>query len=199
MIHPHTETKYISEIVGYGVVATRRIPAGTITWVKDELDREFPPAEFYALPPVYREIVETYSFRNNKGYFVFCWDHGRFVNHSFKPNCLSTAYGFEVAIRDIAPGEEITNDYGNLNILEPFEPLDEGTDRKIIYPDDLVRHHLQWDQQVASVFDQIPTLDQPLRRMIAPEVWDEINEIATGKMEMKSVLVNYFSEGRDQA
>lgn len=38
MIHPNTELKFISNQVGYGVVATSFIPAGTITWVLDKLD-----------------------------------------------------------------------------------------------------------------------------------------------------------------
>lgn len=41
MIHPHTELKHINNEVGYGVVATKFIPAGTITWVLDKLDQEF--------------------------------------------------------------------------------------------------------------------------------------------------------------
>lgn len=32
MIHPAMELKHISEEIGYGVVATAFIPAGTITW-----------------------------------------------------------------------------------------------------------------------------------------------------------------------
>ncbi|HAV55880.1 MAG TPA: SET domain-containing protein-lysine N-methyltransferase, partial [Aequorivita sp.] len=44
MIHPKTELKFISDQIGYGVVATEFIPAGTITWALDDLDREFTPA-----------------------------------------------------------------------------------------------------------------------------------------------------------
>ena len=105
MIHPHTELQFISEEVGHGVVATQFIPAGTITWVLDKLDREFTPDQFQKMNELYQHILDTYSFRNSQGNFVLCWDHGRFVNHSFKSNCLSTAYDFEIAIRDIQPGE----------------------------------------------------------------------------------------------
>ena len=41
MIHPKTELQFINKEIGYGVVATEFIPAGTITWVLDKLDREF--------------------------------------------------------------------------------------------------------------------------------------------------------------
>ena len=98
MIHPKTELKYISEAVGYGVVATEFIPAGTITWVLDKLDREFNPVEFESMEPLYQNILDIYTYRNNKGNHVLCWDNGRYVNHSFNSNCLSTAYDFEIAI-----------------------------------------------------------------------------------------------------
>lgn len=124
MIHPHTELRFINKDIGYGVVATHFIPKGTITWVLDKLDREFTPGEVEKLDPVYREILDTYSFCNSAGNLVLCWDHGRFVNHSFNSNCLTTAYDFEVAIRDIHPGEQITDDYGYLNISRPFRALD---------------------------------------------------------------------------
>ena len=46
MIHPHTELRFINDEIGHGVVATQFIPAGTITWVLDELDRTFTPKQF---------------------------------------------------------------------------------------------------------------------------------------------------------
>lgn len=197
MIHPHTERKYINGEVGHGVVATEFIPAGTITWVRDLLDREFTPAELAALPPLYREIVETYTFRNRIGNFVFCWDHGRYVNHSFRPNCLATAYGFEVAIRDILPGEELTNDYGMLNIIAPFEPADEGSERKWVYPDDLRRFYALWDAQVGAVFHQIVQLQQPLQPYVVPASWAEVLEVAAGNRPKRSVLENLYVASGD--
>jgi hypothetical protein len=41
MIHPDTELRFINEKIGHGVVATKFIPKGTITWVLDKLDRVF--------------------------------------------------------------------------------------------------------------------------------------------------------------
>ena len=145
MIHPKTELKFISNQIGYGVVATKFIPAGTITRALDDLDREFTPAKMKKMNSLYQNILETYCYRNNKGNFVLCWDYGRYVNHSFKSNCMSTAYDFEIAIRDIQPGEELTDDYGYLNVSEPFKGIDEGTRRKTVYPDDLLNHYQTWD------------------------------------------------------
>ena len=194
MIHPKTELKFINKEIGYGVVATEFIPAGTITWVLDQLDRDFSPEAFNAMDPIYKTILDTYSYRNNKGNFVLCWDNGRFVNHSFNSNCFTTAYDFEIAIRDIQPGEQLTDDYGYLNITEPFEGVDEGTERRTVYPDDLLNFHKIWDQQILNVFGKIPFNEQPLRVLIKDDLWNKIERIASGKEEMDSILNNYYIE-----
>jgi hypothetical protein len=193
MIHPKTEIKFINDTVGYGVVATELIPAGTITWALDKLDREFTPEQVASFDPIYQEIIDTYTFRNNLGNFVLCWDMGRFVNHSFNSNCLTTAYDFEIAIRDILPGEQLTDDYGYLNISAPFKGVDEGTRRKTVYPDDLVKYHQQWDKKLLKVFHKIPLLAQPLGQLLSSKTWQEVNDVAAGKSKMVSILSNYYN------
>ncbi|CAM3481147.1 SET domain-containing protein [Aequorivita lipolytica] len=192
MIHPKTELKFISNEVGYGVVATEFMPAGTITWALDDLDREFTPTKLKKMNPLYQNILETYCYRNKKGNFVLCWDYGRYVNHSFKSNCISTAYDFEIAIRDIQPGEELTDDYGYLNVSEPFKGIDEGTRRKTVYPDDLLNHYQIWDKQLIKNFPDILRVEQPLKSLIAQKLWNDITAIAEGKKEMKSIKENHF-------
>ena len=192
MIHPHTELRFISNEIGYGVVATQFMPAGTITWALDNLDREFSPLEFQQMEPIYQTILDTYTFRNNKGNFVLCWDNGRYVNHSFNSNCLTTAYDFEIAIRDIHPGEQLTDDYGYLNITQPFRGIEEGTKRKVVYPDDLLKYYKVWDNKIKKVFVKIPTLNQPLKTVISQENWQKIEQIISGKEQMDSILTNYF-------
>ena len=193
MIHPKTELKFISEDVGYGVVATDFIPAGTITWVLDKFDREFTPKDLEKLEPIYQNILDTYTYRNNKGNYVLCWDIGRFVNHSFNSNCLTTAYDFEIAIRDIHPGEQLTDDYGYLNITEPFKGIDEGTKRKTVYPDDLVKYYKVWDKKIEKVFGKITEHNQPLKELISPKLWLKIENIIKGKEPLDSILKNYYS------
>ena len=193
MIHPKTELRLISEEIGYGVVAKEFIPAGTITWALDDLDREFTPEQFNNMDPIYQNILDTYCYRNNKGNLVLCWDYGRYVNHSFKSNCLSTAYDFEIAIRDIYPGEELTDDYGYLNVSEPFRGVEEGTERKTVYPDDLLNYHQIWDEQLLRNFPKITEVEQPLKRLIPPKIWEEIKHINEGRKEMDSILKNHFA------
>jgi hypothetical protein len=194
MIHPHTELQFISEEIGYGVVATSFIPAGTITWVLDRLDREFTPAELRSLEPIYQDILEKYTYRNSRGNYILCWDHGRYVNHSFQSNCLTTAYNFEIAIRDIHPGEQLTDDYGYLNVLMPFRGIDEGTRRKIVYPDDLLRYYKVWDKKISKVFNRIVKVPQPLQSLIEAETWQRVEAVCQGREALESILIHYFRD-----
>ncbi len=195
MIHPKTELKLISNEIGYGVVATEFIPAGTITWVQDRLDREFTPADLQTMDLIYQTILDTYTFRNNKGNYVLCWDNGRYVNHSFNSNCLTTAYDFEIAVRDIQPGEQLTDDYGYLNLPYPFRGIDEGTRRKVVYPDDLLKYYKLWDKKIQKVFGRITKLQQPLKELINNNLWEKIQLVVEGKSQLDSILNNYYDDG----
>jgi hypothetical protein len=194
MIHPDTELKFISNEIGYGVVATKLIPAGTITWVLDKLDREFSPFEFQNMEPLYQSILDTYTFRNNKGNLILCWDNGRYVNHSFNSNCLTTAYDFEIAIRDIQAGEQLTDDYGYLNISTPFRGVNEGTRRKVVYPNDLLKYHRTWDNKIKKVFNRITKVNQPLQQIVNAKTWTHIERVIQGEEQLESILLNYFNE-----
>ncbi|MBU1107044.1 MAG: SET domain-containing protein [Candidatus Riflebacteria bacterium] len=193
MIHPDTELRFINNEIGYGLVATRFIPKGTITWVFDQLDREFTPNQLDQLAPMYKEILIKYCFRNNKGNNILCWDNARYVNHSFHSNCLTTPYDFEIATRDIQPGEELTDDYGYLNIDEPFRGKDEGTRRKVVYPNDLVKYHKVWDKQLIKAMKQIAKVEQPLQSLLTQDLWEKSVRIAEGREEMDSILNCYYS------
>jgi hypothetical protein len=123
MIHPHTQLRFINPEVGFGVFATRLIPKGSLTWVQDDLDQVVLPDRIAALAPVYRALLEKYTFRDALGQYILCWDLGRFMNHSCVPSCLGLEADFEVAVRDIQPGEELTDDYGTLH-LQAHESFD---------------------------------------------------------------------------
>ncbi len=187
MIHPDTKLQFISESIGYGVVATKLIPKGTVTWVQDDLDRIFTPKDESDVAPVMREYLDRYCFTNALGHKILCWDHAKFVNHSFNPSCMSTAYDFEIAIRDIEPGEQLTDDYGYLNIEEPFEAEDEKTDRKIVYPDDILKFHEQWDALIKTNLTRILAVQQPLKNFIPQETWNEFEKVIRGESELKSI------------
>ena len=193
MIHPHTEVRYIDENIGRGLFATSDIPKGTIIWVMDRLDREITLAELSAYDDPIREILLTYSYRNSRGNYIFCWDNGRYINHSFSPNCCLTPLNLELAIRDIQAGEELTDDYGYLNIIEPFTALPEQGERTTVYPDDLLRYADIWDASIADALLSLQSVNQPLQPFFSDAAWQEIMEICDGKKPMPSIKTCYFS------
>lgn len=192
MIHPYTELKFISEEKGYGVVAKEFIPKGTITWVQDKLDLIFTPAKIKELGPEYFNIIDTYTFRDNQGNHVLCWDHGRYVNHSFNSNCITTPYNFEIAIKDIQKGDELTDDYGYLNVTEPFNCIPEGGTRKAVYPDDLLNFHHLWDEQLGDAIQYFNSVKQPLISFLNNGTINKIKLILEGKEAMDSILSCYY-------
>ncbi|MGB3209367.1 MAG: SET domain-containing protein [Desulforhopalus sp.] len=194
MIIPCTQVVYINDVKGHGVIASAHIPKGTVTWVFDELDREFSPDQFNRLSKPCQEAILTYSYRNSRGDLVFCWDNERYINHSFRPNCCLTPYKFEIAVRDIAQGEELTNDYGFLNIIEPFNVDSEGTDRSTVYPDDLLRYDSNWDSLLREALDCFLHVEQPLKMLFPEKTWQTAISIARRETTMTSIKTCYYNK-----
>ena len=197
MIHPDTELRFINDKIGYGVVALKPIPQGTITWALDKLDRIFSPEQVRGMEALYQQVLDKYTYRNADGNHILCWDNARFINHSSHANCLTTAYEFEIAIRDIAAGEELTDDYGYLNLDEPFEVVPEpGSNRNTIYPDDLLRYYPEWDEKLLRTFPKISKVDQPLFDLLDNALREKVKNIAAGKTKMDSILNCYYRRGK---
>jgi uncharacterized protein len=193
MMHPHTELRFINEKIGYGVFATKLIPKGTLTWALDDLDQVIEPEQVLGLDPDRKKQVLKYSYRNQHGQYILCWDIGRYVNHSFHANCIGTAYEVEIAIRDIYPGEQLTDDYGSLNVDEPFDCFpEEGTDRIRVMPSDLLRYAPVWDAQALEAFRHYDDVEQPLAHLIRPEFHDKINIAAKEHRLVDSIANIYF-------
>lgn len=64
MIHPNTELKFINNQIGYGVVTTKLIPKGTITWALELFDRSFSPQYIMGLNKIYQNILNKYGYRD---------------------------------------------------------------------------------------------------------------------------------------
>jgi len=191
MIHPHTELRFINDQIGYGVVATRLIPRGTITWVRDAFDQSLSAAQVERMAPIYRDIAAKYCFVDARGNLVLCWDLARYVNHSCDPSCRSAGYDFELAVRDIHPGEELTDDYGSLNLEYDFICCcGSAMCREKIRPDDLLRYGDGWDQIVLEPFRLIPTVAQPLWSLVKEK--DVIAKVLANKIPLASCRDNHY-------
>jgi len=163
MIHPSTELRHIDAELGYGVFATSRLPKGTITYVWDPLEVEVFPDDPRLEEPALREPIERYSYIDSRGVRIMSWDHAKYVNHCCQCNTMSTAYGFEIAIRDIEAGEQITDEYGMFNLREPMKlRCSRGPCRGKVQAADLDRLCLVWDEQVKAALGVVELVEQPL-------------------------------------
>lgn len=171
MIHPDTVVRVVSPAIGNGVFATRDIPRGTIVVVRDACDACFSRNAFYCLPDMVRESMETYVYHDKEGQLVLSWDHARFMNHSCCSNTMMTDYRLEIAVRDIRSGEQVTTEYGLLNIQEPYD-IHCGCDgcRGALRLDDIDVFGEKWDGQILAALLAVPDVHQPLWELVSPEI-----------------------------
>jgi hypothetical protein len=106
-----------SPIHGLGVFALAPIAKGTPVWrFEPGLDMTFVPDIAARFPEHARAFFSRYGYLDRHlNRLILCFDDARFVNHSATPN-VATDYardphGLDVALRDIAAGEELTMDY----------------------------------------------------------------------------------------
>lgn len=163
MMHPSTELRFINPDVGYGVFATEFIPRGTVVWVLCRLDIVLPAEATATLPGPYLPIIDKYAYADGHGNQVLCWDHGRYLNHSCSPAMLGLGREIEIAVRDIAAGDELTCDYGCLGLTEGM-PCRCGSPRcrGVIQGDDIARSWPEDDRVVAEALPLAAGVAQPL-------------------------------------
>jgi len=199
MIHPLTELRFVNKEIGYGVFATAPIPKGTILYVKDPLDIEISADDFKKFDDEYKNIIEKYSYIDERGIRIISWDHAKYVNHKCDCNSMSTGYGFEIAIKDIGQGEEITDEYGLFNIPFPIA-LNCGCNhcRQTVFSTDIYSYLDIWDSQVISALSHVQNVDQPLWHLIENETAKALNAYLSGKEEYRSLMeLKYFPSSND--
>jgi hypothetical protein len=167
MMHPATALTYIGPVRGFGIVAKAPIPKGTLIYVLDKLDIVIRPGDPLNNDPLYEEVLTTYAYTEPNGNRILCWDHGKYMNHCCQPNTLSTGFGFEIAIKDIAIGEEVTDHYALLNLEYPMElQCDKpGCNGKII-PGELSIHHEWMDARIKEALAKLRSVPQPLYKLL---------------------------------
>jgi uncharacterized protein len=199
MIHPDTALRFVSPEIGYGVFATRVIPRGTITWVRDALDQVLTAAHVAALPVLQHETLDKYTFRDSAGNYVLCWDLARYMNHACAPSCLGTGYGFEVAVRDIAAGEELTDDYATLH-LQAHESFachcGARQCRQWIGPEDAVTLAALWQGLFREACQVLAQVVQPLWPLMRPadvrRAWHDLDMTTSPVPEASRVTPGFL-------
>ncbi len=106
-----------SEIEGTGLFAAQPIAKGGKLWVfQPGFDIVYDVKEVREMPKSVQDYLEEYaSLIPQLGKLLLCGDNDRFTNHSYSPNrrfeFVSPTEMYEFATRNIAVGEELTNNY----------------------------------------------------------------------------------------
>lgn len=129
-----------SSIHGIGLFADEVIARGTVIWsFTPGFDRAFSRAEILRLPKEAQAYLAIYAYLSRTtGRYILPSDNGKYFNHASEPNTLSAHQNDtdEVkthALRDIYPGEELTDNYTSFedeqdpeNILTELAAWDVG-------------------------------------------------------------------------
>ena len=189
MMHPDSRLEFISKEIGFGVFATKRIPKGTITYALDELELVIDEYQYDRMNSILRQKVDWFSYRDENNRRVVSWDMAKYVNHSCHSNTMSTGWGFEIALRDIEAGEEITDDYGLFMGSDESMPLGCGEQdcRRIVSGRDRFLWGEVWDGKIREALDNFTAVDQPLLSLLNESVLMSLQAYLQGKGEYRSV------------
>lgn len=196
MIHPSTELRLVNSQIGLGVYATSLIPKGTLVYVKDALEIEIPPDSPLLQDANLFRVIDCYSYLDARGVRVMSWDIGKHVNHSCRPNTLTTGYGFEIALRDIQPGEQVTDDYGLFNLeWELACACGEPECRGSIHRRDFERYAPMWDAWAREALSCFGAVDQPLLPFVDKRVIRQLRQyLSTGRAYQSVRKMKYEPE-----
>ncbi|MFX0105174.1 MAG: SET domain-containing protein [Candidatus Hodarchaeota archaeon] len=130
-----------SDIHGLGLFAKKFIPKGTIWWharpediliiSKDQFLTLESSQKTSQMKDFFYNLLTYSYYERDLDALIFCLDNSRYVNHSVNANSGASEdeNGFcAVAIRDIQPGEEITEDYSKYTICSWLEKYKEYFD-----------------------------------------------------------------------
>lgn len=133
-------------------------------------------------------MVEKYSYIGERGKRIVSWDHAKYVNHCCNCNTLSTGYGFEIALRDILPGEEITDEYGLFNLNQTMQlHCAQPNCRGRVVPRDFELWADTWDQWAVEALRFLPLVHQPLYVLLDCDTRNRLEGYLGGQMPYISV------------
>ena len=185
----------MNDIVGYGVFATKPIKKGTILYVKDMLEIDVSPDAFAAMDVQYQKVVDWFSWIDARGHRIVSWDIGKYVNHSCQSNCISTGFGFEVAIKDIAVGQEITDEYGIFNL--PYSLTcccGSNNCRGTITCNDWEANYKRWNKLATGALKFFGQAEQPLLTFMDTQVYQDLMNYLNTKKGYPCILKHRMGE-----
>ena len=93
---------------GKGLFAKEFIPKGTIICFECNKCRVLSGIESDKMSVKEKEDMFNYAYRKKDGSFIAPCDETRYLNHSCNANILGADPGFDIVVRDIKKGEELT-------------------------------------------------------------------------------------------
>lgn len=106
-----------SPIAGLGCFTDVFIPRGTEVWRKHAFDIVVTDEDIRWMPYEAAYSLKRFWYVHPmNGVRVLCCDNARYFNHSYDPNVSATSPFVCYALRDTQAGEELTNDYRELDI-----------------------------------------------------------------------------------
>lgn len=191
MMHPNTVMAPINSDKGLGVIATTMIPKGTIVYTIDPFDVRVPLDSPLLKDARYSETIKRYGYITGPEGYIIGWDHSKYVNHSCAPNTISTGWGFEIAIRDIAAGEEIVDEYGLFNIENDLNcACGAHGCRNVVSKLDYLALTPVWNSWVKEALLHFHEVEQPMLKYLDETSIHEISNYIKTKTGYRSVLTN---------
>ena len=186
MMHPKTEVRFVDPTIGYGVFAAEDIPRGTIIYVRDQMEAAYAARHANRTDLAQRPGKTVYA--DESGVHIVSRDNARYVNHRCDCNVMATAYGFEIAVRDIWKGQEICEEYGLFDLGRDI-PLGCGCTRcrKNLRPDDLERYQAAWDGLILDALSRVADVPQPLMAFMDDESKHRLRAYLCGEEPYVSV------------
>lgn len=189
MLNSSLRIQWISDEKGYGVFASKDIRKGTVTFALDPLDIVIEKSQVKKQSDIVKYYIDRFSYEGPDGSRIISWDFGKYMNHCCSANTLTTGYGFEIAIRDIQAGEEVTDDY---RIFTTDHQLNMSCDKPnctqsldFNYEEHLIT---RWDNQIREALMMFNYVDQELKPFIPIKALSQVNGFITGQADYLSVV-----------
>jgi SET domain-containing protein len=190
MLYPHTELRFASVNTGFGVFALQPIPKGTVTWVRDPLDHQLSIEEAQRLAPELLDGLSHDYYRIFGGPYLLTHDITHFMNHSCNPTCAHLFRDVEIAIRDIAVGEELTSDYASFT-LGPHEEFRcycaAPACRQWVRRDDPSSHRDYWMPALEEALRHFASVQQPLKFLFGQSSLSQTHDLRSRVFEAQEM------------
>ncbi len=123
MLHQDLDLRK-SRLQGRGIFAKKKIPRGTILLITDsDSSTCCTEGQYKKMGKRRKAFFNRWAYQDDDGKLCYYKGISRYINHNCNPNMATVGHN-DIAIRDIAAGEEVTYDYG---VIEPtwlnLEPM----------------------------------------------------------------------------